>query len=67
MTVEEASAEDLSAYGVCSRREAERPMTAGEVLVNGTPPPWATGRIRSGIASPSAASSSVPKRRSTAM
>ena len=37
MTVEERVQKILSAYGVCSRREAERLMTAGEVLVNGTP------------------------------
>lgn len=43
MTVEERVQKILSAYGVCSRREAERLMTAGEVLVNGTLPPWATG------------------------
>ena len=37
MTVEERVQKILSAYGICSRREAERLMTAGEVLVNGTP------------------------------
>lgn len=37
MTVEERVQKILSAYGVCSRREAERLMTAGEVLVNGAP------------------------------
>lgn len=67
MTVEERVQKILSTYGVCSRREAERLMTAGEVLVNGTPAALGDRRIRSGIASPSAASSSVPKRRSTAM
>ena len=43
MTVEERVQKILSAYGVCSRREAERLMTAGEVLVNGTPAAVAVG------------------------
>lgn len=37
MTVEERVQKILSAYGVCSRREAERLMTAGQVQVNGVP------------------------------
>lgn len=37
MTVEERVQKILSAYGICSRREAERLMTVGEVLVNGIP------------------------------
>ena len=67
MTVEERVQKILSAYGVCSRREAERLMTAGEVLVNGTPAALGDRADPERDRITVRASSSVPKRRSTAM